>query len=100
MILIWLGLTFFLQENGYIPSSDWWAYFLMGIGAILILQGATRYSVSRRPFVGSFIGGAVLLVIGFSFIQGFANLWPLILVVIGVAIMLSAISGRRRRPNP
>ncbi len=100
LVLIWLGLTFYLQENGYFPAGDWWAYFLMGMGAIFILQGGLRFVMNRRPFIGSFIAGAALVVIGFSFIQGVANLWPLILVVIGVAIMLSAFSARRRRPTP
>lgn len=101
LILIWLGVTFFLQENSYIPSADWWAYFLLGIGVILILQGLLRYSTTRRPFFGLFIGGGVLVLIGLSSIQAVsADLWPLILVVLGAAIMLSAVTGRRRRPPP
>lgn len=101
LILIWLGVTFFLQENNYIPSENWWAYFLIGIGAILVFQGVLRYGMSRRPFVGSFIGGCVLLLIGFSFVQGVtADLWPLILVVIGAFVLLSGTIGRRRRPTP
>jgi len=101
LILIWLGVTFFLQENGYIASGNWWAYFMIGIGAILILQGLLRYAMSRRPFIGSLIGGAVVLIIGLAFVQGFsANLWPLILVAIGLAILLSAGVGRQRRPAP
>jgi hypothetical protein len=101
LILVWLGVTFFLQENGYLASGNWWAYFIMGIGAILILHGVMRSAMSRRPFVGSFIGGVVLIIIGFAFIQGFtASLWPLILVAIGVAVLVSAMMGRRRRPPP
>lgn len=101
LILIWLGVTFFLQENNYISSGNWWAYFLMGIGGILMLQGALRYAMSRRPLIGSFIGGAVVFIIGLAFVQGFtANLWPLFLVAIGVAILLSAGAGRQRRPAP
>jgi hypothetical protein len=101
LILIWLGLTFYLQENGYIASDNWWAYFLIGLGAILILQGVFRYATRRRPPVGSVIGGVFLILIGLAFIQGFsASLWPLILVAIGVAILLSALIGRQRRPVP
>jgi ribosomal protein L40E len=101
MILIWLGLIFFLSQNNYITSGNWWAYLLMGIGAILIIQGVIRFGMSRRPFIGSFIGGTVLLIIGFSSVQGFtADLWPLVLVAIGVAVLLSAIVGRQRRPAP
>jgi hypothetical protein len=101
LILIWLGVTFFLQQNNYISSGNWWAYFLMGIGAILILQGLLRFGTSRRPFTGPLIGGVVILIIGFAFVQGFTvNLWPLVLVAIGVAVLLSAAVGRQRRPAP
>ena len=101
LILIWLGVIFFLQENNYISSGNWWAYLLMGIGAILILQGVLTYAMSRRSFIGSFIGGAVILIIGLAFVQGInADLWPLFLVAIGVAILLSTVAGRQRRPAP
>ncbi len=101
LILIWLGVTFFLSQNNYISSGNWWAYFLIGIGAILIIQGVLRFGTSRRPIFGSFIGGVVLIIIGSSAVQGFtADLWPLILVAIGAAVMLSAVVGRRRRPAP
>src|SRR5579875_768758 len=75
LILIWLGVTFYLQESGVISSSNWWAYFLVGIGVILIgLTYISNYS--------------------------FGNLWPLILVAIGVAVIASAYAGRRRSPAP
>jgi len=101
LILIWLGVAFFLQENNYISSGNWWAYFLIGLGAIVILQGLLRYGMNRGSFIGSFIGGAVILVIGLAFVQGFSvNLWPLILVAIGAAILFSVAAGRQRRPAP
>jgi hypothetical protein len=101
LILIWLGVTFFLSENNYFPAGNWWAYFLMGIGAILIIQGVLRYGMSRRPFIGSFIGGAIIFIIGLAFAQNFSvDLWPLFLVAIGVVILLSAVVGRQRRPAP
>jgi hypothetical protein len=100
-ILIWLGITFYLEQIGYLPSSDWWAYFIAGIGVILIIQGILSYSKYRTPFVGPFIGGAILLVIGLAFIGNIGtNFWPLILVIIGVAILISSITARRRRPQP
>jgi uncharacterized Zn finger protein (UPF0148 family) len=100
LIVIWLGVTFYLQEIGSIPSANWWAYFILGIGFILVLQGLLVYSQSRRPFYGPFIGGAILILIGLSFIYNVSgNFWPLILVVIGIAILASALT-RGRRPAP
>jgi hypothetical protein len=100
LILIWLGITFYLQEIGSIPLANWWAYFILGIGFILVLQGLLVYSQSRRPFYGPFIGGAILILVGVSFIyNAWGNFWPLILVVIGIAILASALTwGRRPAP--
>lgn len=100
LILIWLGLTFYLQQVGALPSENWWAYFVMGIGIIIILQGALLYSRHRRPIYGPFIGGAILFLVGFSFVYNvWSDFWPLIIVVIGIAILLSAIA-RSRTPAP
>ena len=100
LILVWLGITFYLQQIGTIPPSNWWAYFIAGIGVIIILQGILLYSMRRRPFYGPFIGGAVLLFVGLSFIyNAWGSFWPLILVVIGVAILVSALA-RSRTPRP
>ncbi len=102
LILIWLGVTFYLQESGVISSSNWWAYFLVGIGVILIIQGLLFYARSRRTSFGPFIGGVILILIGLTYISNysFGNLWPLILVAIGVAVIASAYAGRRRSPAP
>ncbi len=101
LILIWLGVTFYLQQTNVISSDRWWAYFLAGIGAILILQGLINFGATRRPFIGSFIGGAFLLLIGLFFIWNvqFA-FWPLFLVIIGIAILASSLTMRRRTPAP
>lgn len=100
LILVWLGITFYLQQVGSIPSDNWWAYFVAGIGAILILQGILLYSRRRRPIFGPFIGGAILLFVGLAYIfSASENLFPLILVIIGVAILASALA-RSRTPKP
>jgi hypothetical protein len=100
-ILIWLGVTYYLEQISYLPGSDWWAYFLAGIGVILIVQGLLSYGLYRGPLIGSFIGGVILFIIGLSVIENFVgNLWPLILVIIGIAIVISSIIARRRRPPP
>lgn len=99
-ILIWLGLTFYLQQLGYL-GGNWWALFIVGIGIILILQGFLLYGRSHRPFFGPFIGGAILIIIGLSaYYNSVNNLWPLILVVIGLAVLASAFGYRRRTPPP
>lgn len=103
-ILIWLGITLYLGQAGYLSWSLWWAYFIAGIGVILIIQGLVSFAMYRIPVVGSLIGGIILILIGLFFISNlsynFWNFWPLILVAIGVAILVSSLTARRRRPPP
>jgi hypothetical protein len=102
LILIWLGITFYLQQANVVPfNQNWWAYFISGIGAILILQGILLFAMHRRPFYGPLIGGAFLILIGVPFIGNYnwGNVWPLFIIVIGVAILASAFA-RRRTPTP
>jgi hypothetical protein len=100
-ILIWLGLTFYYQTIGYLSSSIWWAYFVGGIGVILIGAGLATAIRGNRAYYGYLIGGAVLFLVGFAEIQGgWQNLWPLFIVVIGVAVIVGGVLGRRRSPTP
>ena len=101
LILVWLGVTLYAQQSGLIASDNWWAYFIVGIGVILMIQGLVGYASGRRPLIGSLIGGGILLIVGLSFIANVsANLWPLIFVVIGVALLVSSLSMRKRTPAP
>jgi hypothetical protein len=104
LILIWLGTTFFLQQNGYLASDVWFAYFLSGVGAILILQGAILYSRGRVG-AGPIIGGSFALLIGLGYISAVRfdladRLWPLLLVGLGVFVLVGGLAARRRVPKP
>jgi len=104
LILIWLGTTFFLEQNNYLNGAVWWAYFLTGVGAILILQGIVLYARGRIG-AGPIIGGAFALLIGISFITTNRfnltdQLWPLIIVALGVFVLVGGLASRRRVPTP
>jgi hypothetical protein len=103
LVLILLGTLFYLAQNGTISVTwnNWWEYFMIGMGAILIVAGLVRYAQRGYTPMGSFIGGFVLIFFGLAFVSSNnLSLWPLILVVIGVAAIASAFSGRRRNPAP
>jgi hypothetical protein len=104
LVLIWLGITFFLEQNGNLPSDVWWAYFILGVGAILILEGVVILARGHYG-LGPVIGGAFLIFAGISAIATNnytiqSNLWPLAIVVIGVLVLLSGFAFRRRVPAP
>ncbi len=100
LILVWLGISFYLQQISAIPRVEWWAYFLSGLGVILILQGVVRRTRTGRPLTGSVVGGAVLLVIGMTGILGIGSFWPWVLVLLGIIVILSGMTARRRSPKP
>ncbi len=100
LILILLGVLFLLTTMDYISWGDWWKLFLMGLGVILILEAIIR-SVSpsyRKDIRGKLIGGFVLIFIGGSFVIGWSNWWPLILIAVGVGILLSSL-WKAKRPE-
>ena len=106
LILIWLGVTMFLANLGtfeeWIRWDNFWAWFLLGIGGIFILEVLIRLAVPgyRRPIGGRLIAGVILLIIGasFSFLPfDIGKLWPFIFIAIGLAVLLGGLF-RPRRP--
>jgi uncharacterized membrane protein YjjP (DUF1212 family) len=93
LILILLGVLFLLATLDYLSWGDWWAYFLFGLGCILILEALVRSTspAFREHMIGRLIGGIVLVVIGASFIFGMTNWWPLIIIAVGVVLVISTL---------
>jgi hypothetical protein len=98
LVLIGLGVLFLLRNFGVPLPDNWWTVFLVlpGLGALWtawrMYQHEGRLS---RAATGSAVAGCLLLVLGISFFFGFdwGNLWPLILIALGVVIVFSG--GRR-----
>ncbi len=100
-ILIWLGLSFFLAQTNVISWAFWWAYFMIGLGAILAVFGLFRWKTgaARQDASGMVIGGFVVAIIGAFFAAAsaidFGTYWPFLLVAIGIIVIIAAIvSGR------
>ncbi|MBI2184670.1 MAG: zinc ribbon domain-containing protein [Thaumarchaeota archaeon] len=102
LILIWLGVTFYLVQIGYTSWMNWWGYFIFGIGIILIVQAAVRLVnlKYKGPAIGAFTGGLVLCAIGLAGIMGMRDWWPMILIAIGVIVIVSGLRARARSPKP
>lgn len=102
LIIIWLGISIALPLTNYVVWTNWWPYFLMGLGVILILEGLIL--AMRRnhfyPFIGFFIGGAIVFLLGMGDAFRVIDFWPYFIIVIGILIVVLAIFGRRRAPRP
>ncbi len=100
-ILIWLGISFFMAQSNIISWAYWWAYFMIGLGAILIVFGFCRWKLgaTRQDASGMVIGGLVVMIIGIFFVAAsminLGTTWPLILIAIGIIVILAAIISSR-----
>jgi hypothetical protein len=96
LILILLGILLFLVTRDILTWDNWWQYFLIGIGAIFLLDGCVHYLHPdfRHQGPGRFVPGIILVLVGIAFIIGFSDWWPLILVGVGAAILLGMLFRR------
>jgi hypothetical protein len=102
LVLLWLGVSLLLANSGYFYWIEWWAYFLLGLGAILILSAFLVYIQVDRwdPAIGYLFGGIVLLFIGVSNIYGVENWWAFIIIAVGLYVIFQTLRQRSRNPVP
>jgi cation transport ATPase len=93
LIIISVGILFLLATQEKIDWSDWWAYLLLTLGGIFILEVLLRSIMPayRRPIFGKLIAGIVLIAIGASNIYGLVSWWPLVIIGVGVVILFNAL---------
>lgn len=99
MILILLGVIFFITQNGMfgVTWANMWGAFLIGLGGLLILQALVRLVMPeyRRGVLGLIVGGLVLIAIGTIPYGGaaWAQWWPLALIALGIALLIQQFAG-------
>lgn len=92
LIVLAIGLSFFLAANNVIPWDKWWAYLVTFLGVIFVIEAIIRMAKLKDPLIwGRFITGIILLSIGFAFVLSLKNWWPLILIVVGLLIIIKGI---------
>lgn len=99
IVLIWAGLVFGADSLGYLPQvgeAGAWSWAFLGAGVVGFLL--SLYSMSSpsyaKPITWDWIWAFVFLVIGVAGFLAIVVPWWLILIVIGFAILFSAL--RRR----
>lgn len=92
-VLIVLGISFWLATSGAISWAIWWAYFLGGLGLLLILLGINNARSGKDS--GPITGGVVVLAIGIIAILAWnyslSSWWPLVLIALGLVVIVSAV---------
>jgi hypothetical protein len=104
VMFIWAGLVLLADTTkwGNNTFPTWWnswALIFTGVGIIILLSALVRLvmPVYRRNIVSGLIPGAIFLGIGLSWLNDwkFDVIWPVILIIIGLAIILGGIFRRR-----
>ncbi len=111
VVLIWIGVVLlaanmnwlgWLDNFGEEPlaSPQLWALVLFGAAAITLAGVVARLLIPnyRRPVGGDIVLAAILAAVGFGLWTDWewGQYWPIILVVIGVAIILGGLLRRRK----
>jgi hypothetical protein len=98
VFLVLLGVLLFLASQGILSWDTWWPYLIMGIGLILLIDSIIRYPKegSAGFRIGRLIAAIVLIGVGIVNLLGNVTWWPLVIVVIGVAIIVGALLRPRR----
>ena len=88
MFILW-GIIVALLRQNIISADNIWKVFITGLGSIFLIQALIYYLTPeyRSHAVGRVTPGAILLLIGLSFLVGLNAWWPVILVAAGVAII-------------
>jgi peptidoglycan/LPS O-acetylase OafA/YrhL len=99
LVVILAGVIFFLAYQEIIEWENWWAYFLLGAGCVIIIGALARYASPphRRPIFGKVCLGLILICIGSVNIYGLKEWWPLAIITVGILIIVYGMT-RARRP--
>jgi len=94
-VLIWAGLVFGADSMGLVPQmgdADAWSWIFLGAGAFGILGAIYRVTSPSvpNPTTWDWVWSGFCLIVGMG---GFTTLeisWPLILILVGGAILVNA----------
>jgi hypothetical protein len=105
LILIWAGVVFLAQNLGWLTQfelANTWGLIFIGAGLLVFLEVIVRLIMPeyRRPVIGTFIFGMILLGVGIGITYGATpQIWGVIfalaIIAAGISILLRGL-GRRR----
>lgn len=91
-VIIWAGLVFGADSLGYLPQvggADAWSWVFLGAGLYAVLMAVWRVSSPDypNPTTWDYVWAVALIILGLGGFFSFNIAWPLILVLVGVAIL-------------
>ena len=93
VFLVLLGVLLFLATRDVLAWDRWWQFLIVGIGVIFLADGLLRYRRENATEfrVGRLIAGIILIGVGVAFLLGSIVWWPLVIILIGVAIIIGGV---------
>ena len=88
LAFIALGSLLFAHSQGWLADDKWFPFFLISLGTICVAEVLIRYLHPSNPSFSfaRLITGVILIFIGVSFVIGFIQWLPLVLIIVGIAI--------------
>jgi hypothetical protein len=88
-ILIWIGLVLLANTLEMVALSESWPAIPIGAGIIVLLEALARLAMPqyRRPTGGQYVFAIVLIAVGLGNWIDWGLIWPLALILIGLAIL-------------
>jgi len=92
LLLILLGILFFIKGRDWLSDIGWWQSLVIGLGAIFIIDTIVHYinPSSRSYSFSRLVPGVILIFVGLAWVYGFNQWWPIALVATGVALFVSS----------
>ena len=95
-VIIWAGLVFGADSLGYLPEiggADAWSWVFLGAGLYALLGAFFRITSPDypNPSTSDWVWAGILIILGLSGFFSFDIAWPLILVLVGVAILAKTL---------
>jgi O-antigen/teichoic acid export membrane protein len=95
LLLVLLGVLLFLATQDILSWDKWWQYLIIGVGIILLADSLIYRRGDVREFrIGRLIAGIILIGVGVAFLLGNVAWWPLVIILIGVAVIVSGLLKR------
>ena len=98
VFFILLGILLFLATQDILAWDKWWQYLIIGVGVILLVESLILYQrESALEFrIGRLIAAIILIGVGIAFLLGNVVWWPLVIIVVGVAVIIGGLLRRGR----
>ena len=99
-VIIWAGLVFGADSLDYLPEiggAEAWSWVFLGAGVYALLLDLWRVTSPGypNPSIGDYVVAGILLLLGLGGFFSFSLSWPLILVLVGGAILGKSLLATR-----